>query len=135
MSRPKTVPVVAAFLFAATAIAVVTGVSLLFPNLLLHRLWDLNRPAAAAFQAAGRIAGAPLVALGVGTAAAGNGLLRRRKWAWWFAVALFSVNGCGDAASFWITHDLVRSASGIAISAAFLCFLIRPGVRRYFANR
>jgi hypothetical protein len=51
--RPRTVPMVAAFLFAATAIAAVAGVSLLWPNALLDRLWELNKPGAAAFRAFG----------------------------------------------------------------------------------
>ena len=55
--RPKTVPIVAAFLFAATGIAAVVGTSLIFPNRLLDRLWELNRPGAALFHAVGRIAG------------------------------------------------------------------------------
>jgi len=37
--------VVAGFLFVATGIAFVVGGSLLFPNLLMDRLWELNKPA------------------------------------------------------------------------------------------
>lgn len=130
--RPKTVPIVAAFLFAATAIAAVTGTSLLFPNPLLDRLWEFNQPAAAGFRVLGRISGVLLLTLGAGTAAAGAGLLQRKKWAWWFAVALFAINGCGDVVSFCVTGDLLRSAIGVAIAATFLYYLIRPGVRSYF---
>ena len=132
--RPRTVPIVAGFLFAATAIAAVVGVSLLFPNPLLDRLWELNKPGAAAFRAMGRAAGLLLLALAVGTAAAGRGLLHGRRWAWWFSIALFTINGFGDLIGLFVTRDWLRSGSGVAVAAAFVAALARPGVRRYFAE-
>lgn len=132
--RPRTVTVVAAFLFAATAIAEVIGLSLLSPNPLMDRLWKLNQPGAAFFHALGRLSGVPLVLLGAGTAAAAVGLLRRRKWAWWFAVLLFLVDGCGDVVAFFATGDLPRSVSGVVISSAFLYSLSRRHVREYYLN-
>jgi hypothetical protein len=80
--RPKTVPIVAAFLFAAAGIAVVVGTSLLFPNPLLDWLWKLNPAGAPAFHAFGRLPGLLLLALGVATFTAAQGLLRRKAWAW-----------------------------------------------------
>ncbi len=133
--RPKTIPVVAAFLFAATAIAAVVGASLLFRNPLLDRLWELNRPAAALFHALGWMAGVLLLLLGAAAGAAGVGLLHGRKWAWWFTVILFAVQACGDVVSFFATWDFWRSASGTAISCAFLYALSRRSVRRYFGQR
>src|SRR5260370_1295360 len=107
--KPRAIPVVAAFLFAATAIATIVGASLLSPAPLLDRLWDLNPPAAAAFHAMGRIAGVMLLALAVGTFAAGVGLLRRRKWAWWFAVLLFAIDVMGNLVSLRATGDWLKS--------------------------
>jgi len=130
--RPKTIPVVAAFLFLATAIAAVTGASLLFPNPLLDRLWELNPTAAGGFRTMGWISGVLLLGLGAGTAAAAIGLLQRKKWAWWFAVTLFAVNGCGDVVSLCVTGDLVRSAAGVAVAGTFLYYLSLPVVRSYF---
>jgi hypothetical protein len=130
--RPRTIPMVAAFLFGATAIATVVGISLLFPNWLLDRLWDLNPPAGAAFHAVGRVSGVLLLALGGGTFAAALGLLRRRRWAWWFAVVLFAINGCGDVLGFFATGDALRSVLGVAISSAFLYSLGQHRIRRYF---
>jgi lysylphosphatidylglycerol synthetase-like protein (DUF2156 family) len=132
--RPKAVPIVAAFLFVAAAIAAVVGTSLIFPNRFLERLWELNRPASAVFHAVGRLAGVLLLALGVGTATAATGLLRRRKWAWWFAVLLFVIDGCGDVVALFITGDLFKGAFGVAVSATFLYFLTRPRVRWYFSH-
>jgi hypothetical protein len=130
--RPKTVSVVAAVLFVAAALAGVVGTSLLFPNKLLDRLWELNPQGAAVFRSWGRMAGVFLWAVGVATTAAAAGLLHRNKWAWWFAVVLFAIEGCGNVAAFFANGDLPRSASGVAISGAFLFALLRAPLRRYF---
>lgn len=132
LPRPKSVPIVAAFLFAATAIAAVVGVSLLFPNRLLDRLWKLNPAGAAFFHSIGPISGVFLLALGGAMFAAARGLLRGRKWAWWFAAALFTVESCGNLISYFLIHDALRAITGFIISFVFLCCLCRRGVRDYF---
>jgi len=132
--RPRAVPIVAAFLFAATVIAAVVGVSLLYPNPLLDRLWKLNPPAEAAFRAIGRVSGVLLLALAAGTLACGIAMLRRRRWACWFAIALFAINAAGDLVSLAVTGDWARSAAGVLIAGAFLYALTRASVRRYFRS-
>jgi len=132
--RPKAVSIVAGFLFAAAAIAGVVGCSLLFPGTRLDRLWELNKPGAAAFHALGRASGVLLLLLGGATLAVALGLLQRRNWAWWLGVVLFAMNAAGDAVSFVLTGDWLRSASGILISSAFLYALVRHPVRRYFTH-
>jgi hypothetical protein len=47
-------------------------------------------------------------------------------------VTLFTVNGCGDVVSLYVTGDPVRGAAGVAVAAAFLYYLTRPSVRSYF---
>jgi hypothetical protein len=68
--------------------------------------------------------------LAVGTAGAAVGLLRGRKWAWWFAVVLFAINGCGDLVSLFWTKEMLKSGSGVLIAGAFLIALSR--VKNYF---
>jgi hypothetical protein len=63
---------------------------------------------------------------------AGIGLLRGRKWAWWFAIGLLAINGCGDEVSFIVTRDAVRSASGILICSVFVFLLSHNRVRFFF---
>jgi hypothetical protein len=70
--------------------------------------------------------------LSVGTFCAAIGLLRRRRWAWWFAVILFAINGAGDLVSFVVTGDWLRSASGVVISLAFVWSLVGKRVRIWF---
>ena len=132
MRRPVSVPIVSAFLFFATAVAAVVGLSVLSPNPLLDRLWELNPAGAALFHSLGRISGLLLLALGGGTLAAGFGLLRRRRWAWCFAVVLFAVNATGDVTTYFIVHDALRSLVGSIVSLLFLILLLRRDVRAYF---
>ncbi len=132
--RPIAVPIVAGFLFAAAAVAAVVGCSLLFPGTLLDRLWNLNKPGAAAFRALGRMSGVLLLAVGAAVLAAAFGLLHRSNWAWWLAVVLFSMNAAGDAVSLALTGDWLKSASGILIASAFLYALTRHPVKRYFTD-
>lgn len=130
--RPATGTAVAVFLFLASAVAVVTGISLLFPSLNWNWLWDLNRPAYTAFHRLGRLPGVLLLVVAAGAFIAANGLLRRRRWAWWMAVALFAANGLGDLAALLLRGEVIRGGSGVLIAGAFLFCLTRPRVRRQF---
>jgi hypothetical protein len=131
-SRPWPVSIVVAFLFAATVIAVVISVSLLFPNRLLDALWKLNPAGALFFHSIGPISGVFLLVLGAATLASARGMLRGHKWAWWFAVALFAVEACSNLVSYSVIHDALRTIAGFVISFAFLYVLCRRSVRDYF---
>jgi hypothetical protein len=130
--RPKTIPFVAAFLFAATVIASIVGVSLLFPNRVLEVLWKLNPEGAVLFHSIGPFSGVFLLVLGGGTFAAARGLLHGRRWAWWFSVVLFAVEVCGNIVSCFVTHDVLRTLVGAIVSLIFFCALCGSSVRRYF---
>jgi hypothetical protein len=134
-NRPKTIPIVAVFLFFATFIASIVGVSLLFPNRLLDWLWKLNPEGAVLFRSIGPVSGVFLLLLAVGTFAAARGLLAGHRWAWWFSVALFAFNAGGDVVSYFLIHDALRAATGSIISSAFLVALCRPAVRNCFLCR
>lgn len=129
---PKTLAIIAGFLFFAAAMAAVVGGALLFPGKLLQFLAELNKPGMAAFEQIETLAGVLLLALGVGCAATAIGLLRRQRWAWVAATVLFIVNGGGDLVSCVRTHDFLRSGAGALIAALFLFGLWRPSVRAYF---
>jgi hypothetical protein len=133
--RPTTIPVVAAFLFVAAGIAVLVGVSLLFQNAVSDRLWELNKPAEAVFRRHAKIFGLFLLLLSASTLFSGVGMLRRRRWAWWYALVLFGVSGAGDLVSLGITGEWLRSGAGVLISIAFLCALMRAPVRNHFDRK
>jgi Ni,Fe-hydrogenase I cytochrome b subunit len=97
-------------------------------------LWDLNPHAREAFFPFGRTAGFLLFAVAVLTCMTGIGLLHRKRWAWFIAVATFTVNGAGDAVTLWVTHDLLRGGAGVLIAGTFLVLLMRPAVRQSFGS-
>ena len=130
--RPRTIGVIATFLFAATIVAFIIGESLLFPDALLDYMWRFNPEGAALFHSIGRVSGIFLLGLSVGTLFAALGLLRGRRWAWWFGVVLFAMDASGNIVSYFLTHDALRSTTGAVISATFLWFLCRHSVRDYF---
>jgi len=130
--RPKTIAVIATFLFAATLIALVVGESLLVPNALLDYMWRFNPEGAALFHSIGRFSGIFLLGLGVATFFAARGLLRGRPWAWWFGIVLFAVDISGNVVSYLLTNEALRSATGAIVSATFLWCLCRHSVRDYF---
>ena len=110
MNRPRQgwsgLNVVTIFLVFATLMATFIGTLLIFPGKLL----DVAGGAAAGIQ-------------------------RRRKWGWWLAVLLFSVNGLGDAISVFVTGKVLQGGSGVVIAGLFVSYLMRPAVRREFGDR
>ena len=135
MIRPPSVTVITAFLFLASFIAAVVGFEILFPTPLLDRMWEWNPQGARVFHTVGVISGVFLWALSVAVFCAARGLLRGRRWAWWFAIALFAVDGAGDMIAYPFTHDTVRMVFGAAVSSAFLIVLTTRTVRSYFAQQ
>ena len=127
--------VVIAFLIFATLIAAFIGTLLLFPGNVLESLWRFNPEARSAFQSMGRLASILLFVVGGVAFGGAVGIYRRRKWGWWLAIVLFSVNALGDAVSLFATGRVLQSASGILISGSFLLYLMQPGVRRQFDDR
>lgn len=135
LRRPALVTTLAAVSGIAAAIALVTGLSLADPGTALDRIWRLNPRAWAAFARMGRLSGVLLLILCPVAAATGAGLMGRRRWAWWLALATFGVNGLGDLVNLAMTREWLRAGSGVLIDAVFLSLLLRADVRDYFAQR
>ena len=134
-ARPAAVLTVAVALFLAAGASCVTGISLLFPHSILSHIWELNRPAYIAFARLGRFPGLLLLALGALCCVIAIGLLRKKRWAWWAAVFLFSVHCLGDLVTVVFYGDVVKGGSGIVIASLFLFCLMMPTTRQYFDIR
>jgi len=126
--------VVVLFLAFAAVTAGLIGTLLLFPGKPLESLWRFNSEARAAFESMGRLSSVLLYLVGAVAAGAAVGIRRRRKWGWWLAVLLFTVNLGGDVVSFAVRGVALRGAVGVLISALFLLYLIRPKVRSQFST-
>jgi hypothetical protein len=131
--RPVGVLIVGIFLLAGTVIAILTGISLARPGTSLDAMWNLNRAAYLQFAFLGKLAGYLLPGIAVITALTGYGLLKGRKWAWWMAIAIFAVNGAGDAINIFLGEPL-KGIAGLVIAGCFLLYLFRPATKAFFAN-
>ena len=93
-------------------------------------MWNLNPEAYETFHRLGWIAEVLLFGLGCLSVVTGLGLLKRKRWAWWFAIVGLAGNGAGDLISMILTHEIVRFGSGVLIVAGFVFLLALPPVRR-----
>jgi hypothetical protein len=98
-------------------------------------MWRFNPEGAVVFHSFGRVSGVFLLGLGAGTFFAALGLLRGRRWAWWFGIVLFAIDASGNIVSYFFVHDALRSICGTIISGTFLYFLCRKSVRGYFLRQ
>ena len=133
-TRPKGISVVAIISFLAALVAVLVAVSILFPGTPLDVIWSLRNPFPAEFKdtLAGMLFGYFLLSLGVVGLCLVYGLVKGLRWAWWVAIAVFAVNGIGDAVS--VAQGNITGIAGIAIAAVFLFYLTRPSVRAFFED-
>jgi hypothetical protein len=122
-------------LFLAGAIGILTGASLLLPGAPWPQLWRLNPAALRSFAAHRNGLGLLLLAIGILSAVTAAGLLRRRRWAWWACMALFTVNGLGDLICLAMTDNGLRYGAGALIAAAFAGILALPQARRQFTRQ
>ena len=128
----RATPTVLALFFAfATLMCAFAAATLLFPGTPLDGLWRVKPDEHRQLLALGPAVGAGFAVLAVAMMAAGIGAWRRRRWGWALAVAIFAVNGLGDASRI-VSGAVVEGAIGVAAAAAVLWWLTRPQVRRMF---
>jgi hypothetical protein len=91
---PHSMVVLIVFLFGTAILAIVAGLSLVWPGTILDTLWKLNPAAQGEFlMVGGRLAGLFLLCLGVVGSLAAVGLLKGKTWAWWLVMLLLVVVG------------------------------------------
>ncbi|MGZ7199879.1 MAG: hypothetical protein ACXVIG_07930 [Halobacteriota archaeon] len=133
-TRPKRISVVAIISFLAALVAFLVAVSIIFPGTPLNVIWSLRNPFPAEFKdtLAGMLFGYFLLGLGVVLFCSAYGLVKGLKWAWWIVIAVFAVNGIGDAVS--VAQGSITGTAGILIAAVFLFYLTKPSVRAFFED-
>lgn len=111
--------------------AMLAGVTLIFPGTALDRVWVLNPSGHAGLAALGRPIGLLFPVLSFALLAAGIGWLKRRLWGWTLAVLLIGGNVLGDsirvASGAWL-----QGIVGVLIAGALLSYLVTPRVRQTF---
>ena len=132
-NRPNGVLIVAIILFFAAFLALIVATTIIFPGTPLDVIWISRNPFPPGFRDATirMIFGYFLFVLGLILFCAVYGLTKGMKWAWWIVIIVFAVNGIGDAASV-ASGGGIAGISGVIIAVAFLFYLTRPGVKRFF---
>jgi hypothetical protein len=131
--RPVSVLIIGIFALTGTVVAILTGISIIWPGTFLDAMWNLNRTAHQQFAVLGKLAGYLLLGIAPIIATTGYGVLKGFKWAWWMAVAIFAVNGAGDAINIFIGEPL-KGIAGLLVAGIFLFLLFRPATKAFFAN-
>lgn len=121
----------AIFFAVATLILFSVGTALMEPGSPFEAIWLLYPARRSLLLPYRTWLGPGFLILAFVMASASIGCFRHRRWGWWLAVAIFSVNGLGDAAQILIGHVL-EGGIGVCVAAAIVYFLARPKVRETF---
>src|SRR5437764_13339981 len=103
--RPAGITAVAVFFTFGTLMSGLAAIMLLFPGSALEPLWRLNPRAKDGFAALGvwAVLLMALVCAACGTAAVG--LWRCKRWGYWTALAILSINLMGDTLNAAVLRD------------------------------
>lgn len=118
--------------FAATPIALVGGLSLLWPGTIFDMLWKLNPTAQTEFMVGGRLAGLMLLCLGIMSSLAGVGLLKGKTWAWW--LTLLGLVAVGAVNLIRLLAGDPGELFGTPFTLGLLWFHVQPNVRKFFLS-
>ena len=134
-TRPKGILIVAIIVFIAALLALIIGITIFVPGTPLDMIWTIKNSFPTGFRSSstGMIFGYFLLILGLILISAVWGLLKGMKWAWWVILIVFFINGIGDFISL-VSGGGVDGISGVLIVSAFIIYLTRPNVKKYFEN-
>jgi len=110
------------FLFG-TVMSGLAAVMLSFPGSVLEPLWRLNPHAREGFAAMDGWAVLLMAAVCVASGTAALGLWRCKRWGYWTALAVLTINLAGDATNAVIAHDW-RTLAGLPIGSAMIVYLL-----------
>jgi hypothetical protein len=133
VSRPFGITALIIFFFAATGIALVTAISLLFPHGFLESIWKLNPRARISLGAIGVWAPLLFFVVAVACATAAIGLWRGARLGYWIAIAILTINAIGDLVNA-ILGTKQRALIGIPVVVVILAYLFSRKVRSFFSS-
>lgn len=132
-TRPKGIIIVAIVVFIAAVLALIVAITIFIPGTPLDMIWNIKNSFPTGFRSSsiGIIFGYFILILGLILISAVWGLLKGMKWAWWIVLTVFLVNGISDAISI-VFGGSIDGISGVLIVSAFIIYLTRPNVKKYF---
>ena len=123
-SRSPGIVAIALFFLFGMIMSGLAAVMLLFPGSALEPLWRLNPRAHDGFAGMGSWAVLLMAAVSVACATAALGLQRCKRWGYWTALAILSINLAGDVTGAVVAHDW-RTLIGLPIGGAIVVYLLR----------
>jgi hypothetical protein len=128
---PRGLNGIGVFLFFGATMASIAGVTLIWPETAITKVWTLNAAAYRQLAPSGWKAGILFLALGAALTAAGIGWFRRSLWGWKLAVVIIAIQVAGDLVNL-LRGDFMRGTTGVLIAGALLLYLLRPNIRAAF---
>jgi hypothetical protein len=122
--RPTGIAALCCFFLFGAVMSGLAAVLLLFPGSVLEPLWRLNPRAREGLAAMGLWAVLLMAAVCLACGAAALGLRRCKRWGYWMALAILTVNLVCDTANALIAHDW-RILIGLPISGAMIVYLLK----------
>jgi hypothetical protein len=126
MNTPSRSPGIAAlslFFLFGTIMSALAAMMLLVPGSFFEPLWRLNPRAREGFSTLGLWALLLMALVCVACTTAAIGLRRGKRWGYWTALAILSINLTGDIANAVIAHDW-RTLIGLPIGGVMIAYLV-----------
>ena len=120
--RPPGITVLGLFFVFGTVMSGLAAVMLLSPGSVLEPLWRLNSRAREGFAAMGLWAVLLMVTVCLACGMAALGVLCCRRWGYWTALAILSINLAGDAANAAVAR--LAHLVGAPIGGAMIAYLL-----------
>jgi len=122
-SRPPGITALSFFFLFGTVMSGLATVMLLMPGSVLEPLWRLNPHARDGLAAMGLWSVLLMAVVCVACGIAILGLRRCKRWGYWVALSILTINLAGDTANAVIAHDW-RTLIGLPIGGAMIAYLL-----------
>lgn len=132
LKRPIGVAILIVFFAAGAVISMTAATSLFFPGSFLEPMWRINPRGREAFATMGPAALLLLPCVSVACALASIGLRRGRRWGYFLAAGILSVNLLGDLLNFAFGTE-PRAIIGVPIVILIFIYLSRPKIKNLFS--
>jgi hypothetical protein len=119
------------FLVFGSSMAALAGTMLIWPGMMLDRLWMLNETAHAELRKVGTYLGPLFWVLSIILLGTSAGWFRQRLWAFRLTVAIICLQLAGDLVNL-VRGNIVRGGIGIVIAGVLLLYLLRSKIRTAF---
>jgi hypothetical protein len=131
--RPLGIALLGCFCVFGASMSGLASVTLLWPGTPLDRVWVINPEGHVGLAALGSVAAYGMAALSVVMVTTAAGVFLRRRWAWWSAVVILVLNGCGDLGNAVLRHD-PKTLIGVPLAVAVFYWMTRPRIRAAFSR-